>query len=128
MATSEDPAYFSKHAATIGPEWQRLVDEVLRLHDLEDDWDGDGAAAPDHQCVDAAMRWVLEMASAGEDAVPPTRISVTPAGELLVLWQTNSEYLEAEIVSPTEVDWMRCEEGRAAEHWSSGLGESVKHR
>jgi hypothetical protein len=129
MATSDDTSDSSNGYSTkVGAAWQSLLDELRRLSTLEDDWDGNGAAAPDPQCVGAAARWIRVMAGAGDEFAPPTRITVTPGGELLVVWQTDSEYLEAEIVAPTEVEWMRSEKGATPEHWSSGLGEFVQRR
>jgi hypothetical protein len=129
MATSDDTSDSSNGSSMkIEAAWRSLLDELHRLSSLEDDWDGAGAAAPDPRCVEAATRWIREMAGSGDEFAPPTRITVTPGGELLVVWQTDSEYLEAEIVSSTEVEWMQCAEGATPEHWSSGLGESVQRR
>lgn len=129
MTTSHDASNFSNGASvTPGAAWQSLLDELHRLSRLEDDWDGAGAAAPDLRCVEAATRWIRGMAGSGDEFAPPTRITVSPGGELLIVWQTDSEYVEAEVVSPTEVEWMRCEEGATTEHWISGLGESVQRR
>lgn len=128
-SAASDVAYFAnRNSFAMDAGWEPLVDQLLRVYTLEDDWDGAGAAAPDKRCIEAALNWIREMAKSSETAVPPSYVSVSPGGELLLAWQTDSEYLEAEVVSPTEVEWMYCVDGSPTENWISGVEGTVQRR
>lgn len=98
------------------PRWRELIDELLRIRTLEEDWDGDGAARPRSELVDTAIAWIQRMTQIDPRAIPPSYVSAAPGGEIVLVWQTEGFHLEAEVVEPNEVEWMTCEDGTPATH------------
>lgn len=82
-------------------------DELLRLRQLEDDWDGEGALAPPPEVVDQAIQIVqiLRAHDAPPDRVfpPPDRVFPRSNGTIYFEWFTPLEYWEIEVLSPNNV-------------------------
>lgn len=98
--------------------WNRILDDLLRLRSLEDDWDGQGASPPDAANVDSALAWVREM-SRYPQALPPSQVVPGVNGEVLLVWQGESLYLEAEISRPEEVEWLLATPGQPTRQWKT---------
>ncbi|MBI3461648.1 MAG: hypothetical protein HY000_01105 [Planctomycetes bacterium] len=100
--------------------WDRIIDELLRLRSFQDDWDGQGAAAPNPANVDSAIEWVQQMGRYPQ-AIPPTQVVPGVAGELLLVWQGTGQgqpfFLEAEICTPRQVEWMLAVSGQPSKQW-----------
>ncbi|MCI0465085.1 MAG: hypothetical protein L0Z62_49825 [Gemmataceae bacterium] len=112
-ATSAD---VSPSAATA--QWDRLLDDLVRLRALEDDWDGQGASALDPANVDRAIAWVQQMRR-WERALPPARVVPGVTGELILEWQADSFYLTAELSQPDRVEWMLALPGQPTRQWET---------
>ena len=96
--------------------WNQIVDKLAQMRELQDDWDGQGASAPTAENMGAAENWVGEMRRYSQ-AIPPSQVVPGVAGEVLLMWQKEGFYLEAEISKPSEVEWMLAIPGQANKHW-----------
>jgi hypothetical protein len=85
--------------------WDRILDELLRLRRLDQDWDGQGALAPDRAHVDLAIAWVNEMRR-WRRALPPTHVLPGTLGEVILEWRRDSFHLVAEISNPVRLEWL----------------------
>jgi hypothetical protein len=85
--------------------WDQSLSSVENLRGLEDDWDGQGARAPEVANLNQASAWINEMRH-WRHALPPTRVSPGTLGEVIFEWRGESFYLVAEVASPTQVDWL----------------------
>lgn len=107
------------------PRWNQLVDELLRLRRLPEDWDGQGASAPDAVNVHAALEWVQQM-RCYPHAVPPSQVVPGTSGELMVVWQGvwhgQPSLLEAEIASPDQIEWLLAIGEETPRQWITPRG------
>jgi hypothetical protein len=75
-----------------------VIDELLALRGLEDDWDGQGAASPDAAIVDTALVVALDFRST---AMPPAhRVVAGVNGTVFFEWYSPTKYLEIEVTAP----------------------------
>jgi hypothetical protein len=89
------------HTAEETNLWNRWIDELLRLRQLQDDWDGEGALAPPPAVVDRAILIVQILRAL--DAPPPDRIFPSTNGTIYFEWFTPLGYWEIEVISPHDV-------------------------
>ncbi len=85
--------------------WTALIDCLLALRDLKDDWDGQGASAPDPAVVDSALRLASRFRSGGER--PADRVLADVNGTVFFEWYTPAHYTEIEVVAPGVVEGRR---------------------
>ncbi len=97
--------------------WGERSDDLHRLLSLPDDWDGQGAVAPESLLVNSAIDLLRKFREQTE-LPPPTRIVAAPSGSVVLEWQTGEVYLEAEVFEPDHVDWMLERPAQPTEHWS----------
>jgi len=83
-------------------QWKAVVDELLRLRALEDDWDGEAAVAPVAELVDGAITLAQWMKS-NEWSIPD-RVSAGVNGTIVFEWYTPIGYLEIEVCSTTAAE------------------------
>jgi len=110
-------------ATEVKDAWQRTHDDLLRLRNLEDDWDGQGASAPNPANVDAAMAWVQRMRR-WERALPPARVVPGVLGQVHLVWQHGSLYLDAEISDAQQVEWLLSLPPQPARQWKTDLAQT----
>jgi hypothetical protein len=103
-------------SAVIETKWHQINDELARIRELKDDWDGQGASAPVVENVEAAVKWLREMRSYPQ-AIPPSQIVPGVTGEVLFVWQKHAFFLEAEISKPNQVEWTLAVSGQPNKHW-----------
>jgi hypothetical protein len=89
--------------------WPQLIDDLLCLRELEDDWDGQGAEAPPPALVDGAIKLALSLKQQG--APPATRAIAGLGGTVYLEWQTSLGYCEFEVLSPLEAEFRWLPEG-----------------
>lgn len=97
----------SKYDETAAQNWPRLLDELLRIRNLEDDWDGEGTEAPPPALVDGAINLAECFQTNG---VPPAdRVIAGVNGTIYFEWHTPLGYQEIEVTSPTDAEcrWVR---------------------
>jgi hypothetical protein len=99
-------------------QWDRILDELRRLRDLEDDWDGQGARALDPANMDQAIAWVEDMRR-WRRALPPTRVLPGTLGEVVLEWRGDTFHLAAEISSPSRLEWLLSLPGQPIKQWET---------
>ncbi len=104
-------------------DWQKTIDELLRIRTLGEDWDGQGASGPAPANVDAALNWVNQM-RAWDQAICPTKVMAGADGEMHLVWQNDSLYLDAEIATPNAIAWLVSIKGQATRQWKTDLAQT----
>ncbi|HBI42606.1 MAG TPA: hypothetical protein DDY78_07065 [Planctomycetales bacterium] len=99
---------------------QQCLKELESLFDLQDDWDGEGSAAPDPVNVRSAKR-LLELAYQSGNFPSPPQIAPGGNGEVILAWREGDLYLEAELVALGKVEWMLAGPDRQTNHWVTEL-------
>jgi len=97
-------------------QWQEELKALTQLEQLETNWDGEGAEAPDAEIIASGVALFIELSSQGMEA--PTRIQPTPEGGIVVEWGSPNDYLEVEIAEPFRGEVMAVEGDAPARHWS----------
>lgn len=88
--------------------------QFAHLRTLGPDWDGMDAAQPRPETIDRAERLVRHTRrSRGK----PSRITATPNGTIVVEWQKDGSYLEAELAGYGPVEWMLKLQGKPSRYW-----------
>jgi hypothetical protein len=83
-------------------EWSSVIDELLRIRTLEDDWDGEGTEAPHPALVDRAITLAQYLQAKGD--TPPDRVHASVNATVYFEWHTPLGYCEIEVVSPMKVE------------------------
>jgi hypothetical protein len=95
--------------------WDEVIDELLALRGLEDDWDGQGAQAPEPALVDTALSVATDFRA---ERMPPAARAVAGVNGTVVLeWYSPTTYLEIEVTAPGQV------EGRFVDRESGAVEE-----
>ena len=109
--------------------WSRLYESIRKFASLEDDWDGDGAAAPSDYGLSLAVALTYELENKGYPL--PDTVSVTPAGSILYCWQKLGCYTEIEIARSGSIEAMYIDSTGEASHstisstdYSSGIRDA----
>jgi hypothetical protein len=104
----------------LGEQWDRVAEELLRIGGLEDDWDGQGARAPDPAVIHSAVEWAKSVRRC-PCVLPAPQVVPGVDGEVLLVWQGESYYLEAEFSRPDQVEWMLSVPGQPTRHGMSDV-------
>jgi hypothetical protein len=86
-----------------------LIDELLRLRNLEDDWDGEGTEAPHPSLVDGAITLAQNLEARG--CPPAERVIASVNGTIYFEWHTPLGYQEIEVTSPLDAECRWVQEG-----------------
>jgi hypothetical protein len=97
--------------------WSRIIDDLLAMYAMRDNWDGLGAEAPGSDLLRSTIDLVCLLKEEPEIPVP-SRIIPTPIGTVLLEWQTARQYLEWEVTRPYTAECMSKESGKPARHWT----------
>ncbi len=79
-------------------DWDTIIDELLRMRELQDDWDGEGSIAPETAIVDDVMSFAYWRKQ--ENELPPDRIVATVNGTICFEWYADGFFREFEFVAP----------------------------
>ncbi|MFO0810092.1 MAG: hypothetical protein U0746_15840 [Gemmataceae bacterium] len=82
--------------------WSELIDELLRIRKLEDDWDGEGTEAPHPTLVDGAISLAQDLRATACPAAD--RVIASVNGTIVFEWFTPLGYSEAEVIAPDEAE------------------------
>ena len=107
----------SRRAGT-DAQWDRISNDLLRLRDLEHDWDGQGSLALDRANADAALRWINEMRR-WRQALPPSCAVPGTTGEVVFEWRGDAFQLAAEISNPEKIEWLLNIPGQPVKQWET---------
>lgn len=105
LASPLVPVAAQGQSSPMEDRWDQARNSVEKLRGLKDDWDGQGARAPEIANLDRAAAWVSDMRH-WRRALPPTRVSPGTLGEVIFEWRGESFHLIAEIANSTHVDWL----------------------
>ncbi len=108
-----------------GMAWQQAVETLEGFRDLSNGWDGNGADPPVQEIISAAVTWLKQMPLLDHRAIPPTQIVPGSLGEVLFVWQSESQFIEAEIEHPEVVEWMVKVGDAEPEFCSTPVGRAV---
>jgi hypothetical protein len=98
----DDQGLFVERADCPARTWGDVIDELLALRGLEDDWDGQGAMSPDAAIVDTALAVALDFRST---IVPPAaRVVAGVNGTVFFEWFSPTKYLEIEVTTPGQAE------------------------
>lgn len=102
--------------------WRQLEQQLRELSMLTDDWDGEGSRAIEASSIRAS----LELLKALDNQLPPpSRVLPTQSRGVLIEWQMEGIYLEAEVTPHRIVEWMQFMPGNQPMHWESTLPSGV---
>jgi hypothetical protein len=109
------------HSSTIADDeegaWRPVIDEIVAMQHLGDDWDGLGADAPSQELVASAVGLAYLLHDCGID--PPAAVAPGPSGTVLFVWHfADGAYSEIEIDRPLHAEVMLLEPNKPARHWS----------
>ena len=100
---------FGGHHATAEQNWPLLIDELLRIRILTDDWDGEGTEAPHPALVDGAI--TLAQYLQANNVPPAERVLAGVNGTIFFEWHTPLGYQEIEVTSPMDAECHRVWNG-----------------
>lgn len=95
-------AYFVNQYSPEISALRKRLEELQAIQTLEDDWDGEGSAAPDAALTNGAISLLRSLQDRGEQ--PPDRIVAGVNGTIYFEWRTPSGYREIEVESPTSAE------------------------
>lgn len=110
----------SSPANAAATRWVKSESDLKSIRRYREDWDGFGSPAPDPILVDAAIRFLGKLRKDGIFE-PPFRVALSPNGSICIEWQSKEEYVEAEIVSEYQIEWMHAINGRTPTHTTGPL-------
>jgi len=82
--------------------WKKVIDELLRIRNLEDDWDREGTEAPYPSLVDRAITLAMDFEALNNP--PAERVLVSVNGTIYFEWHTPAGYQEIEVTSPRNAE------------------------
>ena len=82
--------------------WDELIDEIITIWFLPDDWDGEGSVAPDPGLVAGASK--LALALKANKTPPADRVLASVNGTVYFEWHTPLGYQEIEVTSPVDAE------------------------
>ncbi len=89
--------------------WSQVIDDLLALRGLEDDWDGQGSEAPHPALVDGAITLAQSLQAQG---LRPADFAVAGVnGTVLFEWHGPSDYLEIEVTAPDKAEGRSVRQG-----------------
>jgi hypothetical protein len=85
--------------------WKEVVDELLRIRTLQNNWDGEGSPAPAPALVDAALRFAGNLEKAKHPL--PDTVYASGYGTVYLEWQTSPYREVIEVLSAGQME-IRC--------------------
>ena len=82
--------------------WKDLVDDLLRIRMLNDDWDGQGAEAPHPDIIAGAI--TLTSYLKARNYPPADRVIAGVNGTVYFEWYSPEGYQEIEVTSPLDAE------------------------
>jgi hypothetical protein len=82
--------------------WPQVIDELLRIRQLPDNWDGEGTEAPHPLLVDGAIT-LAQMLQSNQISVPD-RVYASVNSTIYFEWLSPLGYCEFEVVSPVRAE------------------------
>ncbi len=89
--------------------WDEAIAELHLARALNDNWDGQGAAAPSIATLDTALKVAISYRDRGE--LPPDDCGPTVDGAVTFDWQHGTERIHIEVSGPNAVTGYRWSKG-----------------
>lgn len=102
QSTGNSGVINSEHNGGRATGWSSSIDELLRIRNLESDWDGEGSEAPHPTIVDAAISLAMWLRSRGVE--PPGRVLASVNATVYFEWYSPVDYTEIEVISPDRTE------------------------
>jgi hypothetical protein len=94
--------------------WDQLIDRLISISVLQENWDGEGSVAPDAGAVEGATNLALILKT--QQYIPADRVTASVNGTVVFEWHLPQEYQEIEVVSKLDAELRSVPKGsRAAE-------------
>ena len=103
-------------------EWDKYRSQIISFGSLREDWDEAGGEPPSPELIDRALE-ILSREERSGRYPPPVRAVPTNAGGIVIEWQFDGIYLEAEICDLYQIEWMKAQPDQPIEHWEELLDE-----
>lgn len=103
--------------------WASTERLLVDVSQLDDNWDGEGADAPNFEIIETAYKLLTLMQS--QNHPTPTQISATLLGGIVVYWRVDDVYIEAEINESNLVEWMQTEPNEQPKYWEWTFSNST---
>lgn len=100
--------------------WSDIEEAISLMQRLRDNWDYEGAVAPDPEVVSGALALVRHERVRSE-LPPPFAAVASPNGDIVIEWRPRGGvYLEVTMGSPDEAEWMlKVSPDAPARHWTT---------
>ena len=109
LSSAESGSAAPARSVATNPGWSDRIDDLLRVRQLADDWDGDGAVAPGTTVVDGAITLAQYLAALGTPSADRVHAGVN--GTVYFEWHTPLGYAEIEVTSPFDAEYRWVEKG-----------------
>jgi hypothetical protein len=97
--------------------WEPMIDRIVAMQHLGDDWDGLGAEAPSRELLESAIGLAYLLEENGME--PAHAVSPGPSGTVLMVWEnSDGSYCEVEIVRPLFAEVFIKTPGEPSQHWT----------
>ena len=96
--------------------WETIIDRIVAMQHLGDDWDGLGAQAPSRDLLASAVGLAYLLKDRGME--PPHTVVASLSGTVVFEWQwVDGTFGELEVDRPLHAEVMLTKPGQPAEHW-----------
>lgn len=113
--------YVSTGAPRVREAWGQLIDKLISIRFLTEDWDGEGSVAPDPEAVVGATKLARNLKD--QEYVPADRVTASVNGTVVFEWHTAEGYQEIEVTSPVDAELRWVAKGsRTAEVTAISIG------
>jgi hypothetical protein len=94
----DEQGLLSERADAPTRTWSDVIDELLAIRNLQDDWDGQGARALNPALVDGAITLAQRFRDSG---MPPANFAIAGVnGTVFFEWHDPTQFLEIEVTAP----------------------------
>ena len=108
----------ASNGSTVADEgpWRPVIEQIIAMQRLGNNWDGLGASAPSREVLDCAVGLAYLFHQRSID--PPSCVVPSTAGTVVFIWQfSDGRYSDVEIDRPFHADVTWIEPGKPAEYW-----------
>lgn len=105
----EQLGFAALDGSSIDPVWTEVIDELLAVRSLRDDWDDQGSRAPARALVDRAIGLAQRLRTCGIEA--PHRAVAGVNGTVVLEWHEYDGYREIEVSSPDRAEYTLIRKG-----------------
>ena len=90
-------------------DWAEVINQLIDIGCLQDDWDGEGSVAPDRGVAAGATK--LAFALRAKKMPAADRVTAGVNGTVCFEWHNAEGYQEIEVTSPVDAEFRRIPNG-----------------